>query len=235
MKALSARFMPGRTSAFLGALMVGTSIFANVARPKRLLADICHRAPLSEELPKQLQRWKKLQVEIQPVIDPTQQAVLKYLYTETVTANYINASDSVVMLSLAYGKDQSDGHDIHKPDLCYPAQGFSIVEQSQIPLVLDAHRNFPVQYMMARKNERVEPMIYWTTAGNFTYRNKFEKKVIGFKYSRDDLIPDGMILRASMLENNSKVALDLLYDFVKDWYESMPEKQRGRYFGEAIP
>jgi EpsI family protein len=136
------------------------------------------------------------------------------------------------MLSIAYGKDQSDGHDVHKPDLCYPAQGFTVIEQRELPIVLDAHRKIIVKYMKTQKGQRVEPLVYWTTAGNFVYRTKLQKKIIGFRYSRKNLIPDGMVIRISTLEDDSAVALELISNFIQDFYNSMPEEQRSRYFGE---
>jgi EpsI family protein len=224
-----------RTGILLAVFMIGASIISSIAKPTRYLADISPRARLSDEIPNVFKRWKKLPTDVVTVLDPTQQAVLEYLYTETLAANYVNTSNQLVMLSIAYGKDQSLGHEVHKPSLCYPAQGFTVIEEREIPLTLDTHRSIIVRYMKTQKGQRIEPLIYWTTAGDFIYRNRMQQKLIGFKYSRDNLIPDGMIVRASTLENDPAVALTSITDFVQDWYESMPEQQRRRYFGNTKP
>lgn len=222
---------PIHTSLLLGILMIGTSFISNISKPLRLMSDIYPRVSLADELPQHFTRWKKLQNNVAEVVDPSRQAVLKYLYTETLSASYSNANDGFVMLSIAYGKDQSDGHDVHKPDLCYPAQGFTIIEQHEILLVLDKQRTIFVKYLKTKNGSRIEPLIYWTTSGNYLYRNKLQKKVIDYKYGKRNLIPDGMILRISTIEDDPEIAMASITDFVKDWYASMPEQQRDRYFG----
>jgi EpsI family protein len=224
---------PIRAGILMAVLMSTTSLFAYSARPTRLLADVSPRAALAEELPKEFKRWRKLPARVAVVSDPTRQAVLNYLYSETLAANYVDANDRLAMLSIAYGKDQSDGHDVHKPDLCYPAQGFRVIDERDLLLPLDERRGIVVRYMTTQNGERVEPLIFWTTVGDFQYRNKLEKKLIGIRYSAANLIPDGMVLRVSTLERDPEVALAVLTDFVQDWYEAMPEQRRSRYFGDA--
>ena len=55
--------------------------------------------------------------------------------------------------------------------------------------------------------------------------------MIDYKYGKRNLIPDGMILRISTIEDDPEIAMASITDFVKDWYASMPEQQRDRYFG----
>ena len=40
------------------------------------------------------------------------------------------------MLSIAYGKNQSDALQLHKPEICYPAQGFTLLAKQNTPLDL---------------------------------------------------------------------------------------------------
>jgi len=215
----------------LAAVMLCAAILANQARPTKFLATIAQRQPLATEIPKVFKHWSKLPTDIVTVLDPTKQAVLDYLYSETLSANYVNANNQLLMLSVAYGKDQSEKHELHKPDLCYPAQGFTILEERDFPLKLDAHRSIFVRYLKAQKGQRIEPLIYWTTAGNYVYHNSLQQRIIKFKYGRDNIIPDGMIVRVSILTNDSAVALAAMTDFVEDWYATIPEIQRSRYFG----
>ncbi|MBS1142139.1 MAG: epsI [Proteobacteria bacterium] len=212
--------------------MCAASVIAYSAKPTRFMADISPRKTLAEEVPTEFLHWKKGRTDLAAVLDPTQQAVLNYLYTETLSANYINPSNRLVMLSIAYGKDQSDGHDVHKPDLCYPAQGFKVLEQRDMTLVLDDQRSITVRYMKTQLGNRIEPLVFWTTAGDYVYQTKLQKKIIGMKYSAENLIPDGLVLRVSMIEPDPEIALTVISDFIKTWYDAMPEQQRYRYFGQ---
>lgn len=215
----------------LTCLMVLAAVVAHVAKPTQLMAQVYPREPLVSEVPQTFRHWSLSPTNVAAVVDPTQQSVLEYLYAETLGANYVNAKHQVVMLSLAYGKVQSDGSDVHKPDLCYPAQGFRILEEKNFPLALDANRTISVRYLKTQNGSRVEPLLYWTTAGDYLYQSKIQKKLIGFKYSRDNLIPDGLVLRVSTIDTDSAAAIDLLSNFIKEWYTSMPETKRVRYFG----
>lgn len=215
----------------LMALMLASAALAAAFMPTARLADVHPRKSLAAEVPHTIGQWKLSPANIAAVLDPTQQAVLEYLYTETYSANYLNADKQLVMLSLAYGKNQSDGNDVHKPDLCYPAQGFTILEEKNFPLVLDSQRTIRVRYLKTQNGPRIEPLIYWTTAGDYVYQGKLEKKMIGLKYSRDNLIPDGLIARVSTFETDTPKAITLLTAYIKDWYGSTPKTERARYFG----
>lgn len=202
---------PIPTSAILiGVLMIAASVLAHMAKPTQYLANVAPHARLSEELPKHIEHWKKLQIDDIEIIDPTRQAVLNYLYTDLLSASYLNTSNQLVMLSIAYGKDQSDGHNVHKPSICYPAQGFTITDERDIPLTLDKNRQINVHYMYTQNGQRTEPLIYWTTAGDFLYQSTLQRKIIEFKYSGTNLIPDGMILRISTLEKEPTIAINIL-------------------------
>ena len=213
-------------------LMFIVSGIANYARPTKYLAQSHPRALLATEIPDKINGWIKAPSYQDMIIDPEQQVVLDYLYADLINASYVNTNNNLVMLSIAYGKDQSDGHDVHKPELCYPAQGFTRLEERDIPIVLDPHRSVMVHYMKMQRGQRTEPLYYWTLAGDYVYRSKWKKRLIAFRYSLDNLIPDGMIIRVSILENNNAIAQDTLTNFVINWYASLTENQRTRYFGE---
>lgn len=222
-----------KASILLGILMCTVSVLAYTAKPTKLLANFAEREPLVKEMSVQIHGWREQLADTAFVVDPTQLEVLNYLYSETFSANYSDSANSSIMLSIAYGKDQSDGRDVHKPDLCYPAQGFAVIEARDVQVALDDRRSIVVRYMKTQKGQRIEPLIYWTTAGNYLYQNKLEKKLVAFKYSTHNLIPDGMVVRVSMLQKAPEADLNTLVAFVKDWYTSLPEAQRGRFFGDG--
>jgi EpsI family protein len=51
-------------------------------------------------------------------------------------AQVINPQGYRIMLSIAYGKNQSDALQLHKPEICYPAQGFTLLAKQNTPLDL---------------------------------------------------------------------------------------------------
>lgn len=222
--------MPLRSIVIL-LLMLVTAAMAFSMRATVLMADAYPRRPISDDIPV-FQRWEKVSNDV-AVVDPTQEAVLNYLYSETFAATYRNADDRRVMLSIAYGRDQSDGHDVHKPDLCYPAQGFSIIDSHITDLELSSDYSINVKYLNTRKANRLEPLFYWTTIGNRIYQGKVGKKRAAFEYSLQNLIPDGLIVRVSTIGEDEDSAKRLMRDFVSDWYSSSSNEGLLRFFGKG--
>ena len=55
------------------------------------------------------------------------QAKLDEIYNQLLSRTYINSKGRRVMLSIAYGGDQSgEKSQIHRPEYCYSAQGFRL-------------------------------------------------------------------------------------------------------------
>ena len=59
------------------------------------------------------------------------EAIINKIYNQTLTRTYINPRGDRIMLSIAYGRDQSDALQMHKPELCYPAQGFRLLNNQR--------------------------------------------------------------------------------------------------------
>ena len=54
------------------------------------------------------------------------QELINKIYTQTLNRTYVNNNGYRIMLAIAYGDDQRDSMQMHYPEVCYPAQGFSL-------------------------------------------------------------------------------------------------------------
>jgi EpsI family protein len=81
---------------------------------------------LTTVFPEQFAGWKTLPSQTM-VVNPQTQEMLDRLYSQLLTRTYVNESGYLIMLSVAYGDDQRGGLAAHMPDVCYPAQGFSLL------------------------------------------------------------------------------------------------------------
>lgn len=214
-------------------LCVVVSICANQLKPTELMADVYPRTSLKESVPASFSEWQMSNEQPAEIIDPEKQRVIEYLYSETLSETYFNEGGNSVMLSIAYGKDQSDYTAVHKPELCYPAVGFHIDDSKLITIKLDTNRAITVRYLKAKLGERIEPIMYWTTYGNRLYSSKIEKKMIIFDYSTQNLIGDGLLVRVSTIDPDTEHAKQVLINYIKSWYASISEPQRKRFFGEV--
>ncbi len=53
-------------------------------------------------------------------------------YDDVLMRAYGNSQGDIVLLAVAYGRNQRQEVKIHRPDVCYTAQGFQLVERSPI-------------------------------------------------------------------------------------------------------
>jgi hypothetical protein len=110
----------------LSGMMVLASLAAAYAKPTIRLAETVPMPALEQIIPSQVGVWHEERTSVGAVIDPQIQSELKRIYTQILSRTYINDRGERIMLSIAYGKDQSDTTQVHYPEICYPAQGFQI-------------------------------------------------------------------------------------------------------------
>ena len=120
-----------RKAAWLASAMLAASLMAMAMTPHRHLADAHPREKLAELLPTSFGDWR-VDRSILPVPpSPDVQQVLDATYDETLARTYRDALGRRVMLSVAYGRNQHKGMNTHRPEVCYPAQGFKLEQGGQ--------------------------------------------------------------------------------------------------------
>ena len=120
-----------RRAVVVAGLMAASFAGAAAWRPTKRLADTRPKVVLETLFPKGFGEWRvddRMPVQL---ISPDTQAMLDKIYNQTLSRTYINPRGDRIMLSVAYGGDQSDGTRAHRPEVCYPAQGFQILSRSQ--------------------------------------------------------------------------------------------------------
>jgi EpsI family protein len=125
--------------------------------------------------------------------------VLNAIYNQTISRTYVNSKGQRVMLSVAYGGDQSDGTRAHRPEVCYPAQGFQVVSSATGSIATVAGP-VPTRRVVARLGSRIEPISYWVVVGDKIALSGTDQKLAQLGYSVRGVIPDGMLVRVSTID-----------------------------------
>lgn len=168
---------------------------------------------LERLVPQAFGDWR-LDASIVPIPpSPDVQANLDKLYDQIVNRTYVNSRGDRIMLSIAYGGDQSDSLKAHRQEVCYSAQGFNIVELLQGE-VEAAGRHIPVARLLAVKGGRSEPVTYWFTMGDRVVMSRPGRLVAQLWYGLQGEIPDGMLVRISNLSVNSGASYVAHADFL---------------------
>ena len=207
--------------------------FAGAAawRPTVHLADQRPKVNLETMFPKAFGDWvvdDRMPVQL---VSPDTAALLNKLYNQTLSRTYINPQGQRIMLSVAYGGDQSDGTRAHRPEVCYPAQGFQLVASSTGTLHGDAE-GMRVRRLVAKLGGRVEPITYWMVIGERVTITGTEAKLAQLSYGMRGQIPDGMLMRVSSIDLDSAAAYVLHQGFIGQLARAVPTTMQTLAFGQ---
>jgi EpsI family protein len=219
-------------SVVLGMAMAGTSALTVALTPTRKVAAIRDRFSLEQIVPRRFGDWRVDESIVPLTPDPGQKAQIAALYDQTLARTYVNDAGQRVMLSIAYGGDQSKQLQLHLPEVCYVAQGFAMVQEQQGTLAT-RFGTVPVKRLVARQNARNEPITYWVTIGDKAVMSGLDQKVQRLVYGLTGKIPDGMLVRVSTIEADEKSAWQVQERFVNQMLDALPAQDRTRLLGAA--
>ncbi len=212
------------------ALMMGSAAGAMLARPSRPLADMVGMPDLETMFPKQFGSWR-IDASL-PVILPAPdvQAKLDQIYNQVLARTYVNAQGERVMLSVAYGGDQSDATSAHRPEVCYPAQGFAILSNQSATLSIGG-RHLQVRHLVSKLGSREEPITYWIVVGDEVVTTGIGQKLAQMRYGVKGIIADGMLMRVSSIDTTPAHAFAVQSAFAAELARAIEPKLRARAFG----
>lgn len=221
-----------RSGILLATLMMAASVSAVVMRPSHKLADAGPKVDLEAMIPKQFADWR-IDDRIVPVLpSPDVQEKLDKIYNQTLARTYINSRGQRIMLSIAYGGDQSDAMQIHLPEVCYTAQGFQI-NKTSLSQIATHYGELPVKRLVATLSNRTEPITYWITVGDEVVNAGHMRKLAQLKYGITGSVPDGILVRASSIDRDEKNAYELQASFLSEMLTAMPPSDRARVAGRS--
>ena len=214
----------------LMALMLLTAALGSGMRPTRMLADELPPIDLETMVPKQFGDWTLLQLYTASVINPQQQETLERIYSQTLSRTYVNPQGYRIMLSVAYGRDQSKSLELHSPEVCYPAQGFSVQSKARTELTL-AGRPVPGIHLETHLGPRHEPITYWNVIGNHVTTTMLDKRLVDLGYNLRGLISDGVLMRISSLDDSNEQAYAKQAQFATALANAIAPDTRARFIG----
>jgi EpsI family protein len=214
----------------LAALMCAASVGAIVARPSKRAADERPKISLESMIPSQFGDWRNEPQRISQVINPQTQELLDKIYSQILTRTYVNGEGYRIMLSIAYGTDQRDSLQAHKPEVCYPAQGFKL-HNTEAAALSTPIGTIPAQRLMTSLGARQEPVTYWFTMGDKAVQSQFEKRLVFLAYGLTGRVPDGLLFRISSIDGDQARANRFHDQFVNQLLQAVPPGDRMRLSG----
>ena len=223
----------GVTAVVLAALMCGASLASigireQAARPSPELG-----IKLDTAVPQAFGDWT---VTPQPaqVVNPQTKELLDSIYSQILTRTYVHKDGYRIMLSMAYGDDQRGGLQAHRPEVCYPAQGFRVDSVTNGQLATDFGA-IEVRRLTTKLKSRNEPVTYWLTTGDFVIRNTIDKRMAQLRAAFTGQIPDGLLFRVSSIDEDAARAFAMQQRFAADMMSAVSAETRRKLSGLATP
>lgn len=219
-----------RTGLAIALLMIAASISALILRPTFKIADAGPKVDLESLIPRQFSDWRLDETIPMILPAPDVQEALNKIYNQTLARTYVNSQGQRIMLSIAYGGDQSDTIKLHRPEGCYTGQGFEILKNTTSRLAT-TYGQIPVVNLVAKLNRRNEPITYWIIIGDQVALSDFEIKKVKLRYALRGEIPDGMLFRVSSLSADDQEAFELHKQFTDSLAQAISPDNRWRVIG----
>lgn len=202
------------------------AVLAYVATPR--LSAISNEPSLENTVPRQFGDWRELANPYSQVSLATgPEADLNQPYDQTVMRTYVNSKGQMVMLALAWGRHQRQEVKVHRPDLCYVAQGYKIEKLTAINFKHIREETGPItgKRMLASANKSSEAVSYWIRIGSIYSEDAFNTRLHILKEGFQGRIPDGILVRASMrvtAGNDAEQAWAIVEQFLSEMVAASP-------------
>jgi EpsI family protein len=204
---------------------------AATAAARALLRDGQKAEPpqLQRIVPARFGRWQELPT-APGVVSAHTQDLLASIYNELLARVYAADDGYRVMLSVAYGGDQRGALRAHKPELCYPAQGFKLIDVRDAVLDTD-HGRIATRMLRTSLGARHEPVMYWFTQGGRTGGSSLQRRVQGLRLALTGQVPDGLLFRVSSIDSDAPLAWQRQGEFVRALLAACTPSARARLAG----
>lgn len=212
------------------ALMLLSAAMAGTLRPTISLASEHTSINLQAMVPSAFGDWQEQLNVLTQIVDPERQQTIDKLYSETLSRTYVNSEGYRIMLSIAYGTNQSKALQLHTPELCYPAQGFTLLGKQPGKMDL-LGRPLATIRLETSLGQRHEPLTYWTVVGDHNVTGGIDKKLTEMRYALTGRIPDGMLVRVSSIDQGTDRAYTMQKQFASAMIEAIAPEHRNRFAG----
>ncbi len=201
-------------------LMVGGALLAAsglaFARQPSLGQPRVEPGTFEKWIPVKFDQWEV--VGSSGVVLPPPDSLSDRLYDDLVTRVY-RGGGADVMLLLAYNNKQDGVLQVHRPEVCYPVGGYTLTETKRIAIPA-LGKVLPANVFTAVNADRTEQVVYFTRLGGSYPRSWAEQRMAVIEENLAGRIPDGLLVRASLLSRDQADAVRTLCGFLGQFAEA---------------
>lgn len=210
--------LPDRRQLMLGGAMLAATAAAFGLRPQRMVQRLPAGA-LDRAVPTIIGRWKFLTAS--GLVLPPQDEMTQQLYDQVLTRVYAADGLPSVMLLIAYGSAQDYTLQAHLPEVCYPSSGYTVSSIERVPVTLRPGTSDTATYLTAERPDRTEQVYYWLRIGDRFPATLSDERMAVIAANLRGVLPDGVLVRLSVLDDNRSAALGQLQRFNQQMLASL--------------
>lgn len=224
--------MIDRRDLLIGAGCLAAAGAAHALTPRGTMS-LANGKKIADMIPPQFGDWRERKTNA--IVTPqAEDSLVSRLYSETVGRLYETPSGDFVMMLIAYGDTQNDLLQLHRPEVCYPAFGFNVVNSRATPLPLMTDTAIPGRAMLATSRDRLEQIAYWTRIGEYLPVSNGDQRVAKLRTEFQGSVPDGVLVRLSNLVPDDAAALALNRRFAREMIAAIAPADRPALIGTAL-
>ncbi|MED5617790.1 exosortase C-terminal domain/associated protein EpsI [Ideonella sp. BN130291] len=152
------------------------------------------------------------------------------IYDQVLERTYVDAQGRRIMLLAAEGSEQSAGLQLHRPEVCYPGNGFRVAGLRKVTLPL-SDRSLPGTRLHASLPGRSEPITYWTVLGGEAVADDTAFRLRQLRFGLRGRLLDGMLVRLSTITPDVEQAYALHARFAAELASALSPDVRARVVG----
>lgn len=216
--------LPVNKSILVGIVLLLSGLFAWVLTPEQ--SAVVAPPDFESIIPDQFGEWKRVpDLFVQAGLTTDKNDEVNVLYDRVLMRTYVNEKGDQVMLALAYAIEQKQDIKIHRPEVCYVAQGYQLLNKKTNILNPNQKTDIPAQRLLLRNQNRAEAVTYWIRIGDEYPIGGLAQRL---KILRDGLrgeVVDGILVRASTVLGDEADAVTAYVQhekFLANLLSSMP-------------
>lgn len=225
--------MIARRDLLIGGASLGAAGLAYYLKPRQR-QNLLSGARMADILPLTFGTWSAESADglVQP---KSEDELAAQLYSEMVGRIYSDsATGEQVMMLVAYGDTQSDLLQLHRPEACYPAVGFNLVESKVSRVQLKSDVALPVRRVVATAPSRQENIVYWARIGDYLPASSNEQREVRLRTAMAGYVPDGVLVRFSAVGEDAVRSFAVIDRFIPTLLDAVATNKRKALVGNAV-
>lgn len=214
-----------------GSLLVAAGAAAALTPRNRLV--LLGDRKLDDVIPVRINDWQHVPSDAF-VLPKSPGSLADRLYSQTVTRLYVSPTRPPIMLVIAYGAVQNDLLQLHRPETCYAAVGYTISDSRRSKVELAASALLPVRELSARSESRIEQICYWTRIGDDLPTDGREQRRVKLQQQMRGYLSDGVLVRISTVGEQTPDIVNALTGFAANLVQSMKPDDRKVLVGRPL-